>query len=198
MTQAHKVLAFVAHASVLRVGDLTTQGVTRATLGRLCRDGRLRRIGRGLYVSSRDEPTENRSLVEAAQRVPSGVICLLSALRFHGLTTQLPSEIWLAIDRKARRPREPRMALHIVRFSGRALREGIQPAQIEGVAVRIYNPAKTVADCFKYRHKIGRDIALEALRDCLRLKKATVDELWRFAEICRVAKVMTPYLEAVT
>jgi predicted transcriptional regulator of viral defense system len=136
-------------------------------------------------------------LVTAATRIPHGVVCLLSALRFHDLTTQNPSEVWLAIDRKARAPVQHELPLRIVRFSGRARIEGIEKHRIDGVPVRVYSPAKTVADCFKYRRKIGTDVAMEALRDCWRSGRCTMDDLWRYASVCRVTNVMRPYLEAV-
>ena len=126
------------------------------------------------------------------------MICLLSALRFHGLTTQNPAEVWLAIDRKARAPREPELPLRIVRFSGAARTAGVETHRIDGVAVPVYGVAKTVADCFKYRRKIGTDVALEALRDCWRSGSCSMDELWRYAAVCRVTNVMRPYLESVT
>ena len=145
-------------------------------------------------------PRSQRIIVwlEACKRVPRGVVCLLSALQFHKLTTQAPSEVWLALDRKARAPREGGQPLRFVRMSGRALTEGIEDHRIEGVAVKVYKPAKTVADCFKYRNKIGLDVALEALRDYRQKHRAGMDELWRFAKICRVERVMRPYLEALT
>ena len=141
--------------------------------------------------------SEHEMLAAASVRVPHSVVCLLSALRFHELTTQNPSDVWLAIDRKARAPAAPDLPLRIVRFSGKARAKGIEEHEIDGVTVRIYNPAKTVADCFKYRRKIGTDVALEALRDCWRSGRATMDELWRYAAVCRVTNVMRPYLEAV-
>lgn len=136
-------------------------------------------------------------LAAASARVPHGVVCLLSALRFHELTTQNPAEIWLAIDRKARAPKAPELPLRIVRFSGAALTEGVETHRIDGVSVRVTSPAKTVADCFKYRRKIGADVALEALRECWRTRRCSVDALWRYAKVCRVTTVMRPYLEAV-
>ena len=136
-------------------------------------------------------------LAAASARVPHGVVCLLSALRYHELTTQNPAQLWLAIDRKARVPTARDLPLRIVRFSGKARLKGIEEHDIDGVKVPIYNPAKTVADCFKYRRKIGTDVALEALRDCWRSKRCTIDDLWRYAAICRVTNVMRPYLEAV-
>ena len=129
--------------------------------------------------------------------VPKGVICLLSALRFHDLTTQAPHEIWIAIDRKTRLPVNKALPIRFVRFSGPALIEGVESHIIDGIPVAIYQPAKTVADCFKYRNKIGLDVALEALKDCLRNRRCQADTLWRFAKICRVSNVMRPYLEAM-
>jgi predicted transcriptional regulator of viral defense system len=153
---------------------------------------------RGLYKLPDAEVTENHSLAEACKRVPRAAICLISALQFHKLTTQAPSEVWLALDRKARAPREGGQPLHLVRMSGKALTEGVEEHRVEGVAVKIYKPAKTVADCFKYRNKIGLDIALEALRDYRQKHRSGMDELWRFAKVCRVERVMRPYLEALT
>ena len=150
-----------------------------------------------MYVSQDAELSEHQTVVQAALRVPHGVVCLLSALRFYDLTTQSPFEIWMAIDVKARAPKEDIIPLRIVRFSGKALTSGVETHTIESVNVKVYKPAKTVADCFKYRNKIGLDVAIEALRDCWRKKLATSDELWHYAKVCRVARVMRPYLESV-
>jgi len=192
-----KVLKIVKEAGVLRSRDLEPHKIPRKYLSLLCDQGILNRVGRGLYVLAEAAPTENRTIAEICKRVPAGVICLLSALRFHDLTTQMPFEVWLAIDRKARLPKEPQLPIRIVRFSGMALESGIEEHVIEGVRVKIYSPAKTVADCFKYRNKVGLDVAMEALRDCRRAGKCTNDELWEFAKVCRVANVMKPYLEAL-
>jgi predicted transcriptional regulator of viral defense system len=127
-----------------------------------------------------------------------GVVCLLSALRFHDLTTQSPFEVWLAIGEKSRLPKQENPQLRIVRFSAKALTYGVQSHRIEGVPVRVFTPAKTVADCFRYRNKIGLDVALEALRDCKRKRKATMDEIWKAAKVCRMANVMRPYLESIS
>jgi predicted transcriptional regulator of viral defense system len=143
------------------------------------------------------KPTINHSLAEACKRIPHGVVCLLSALQFHKLTTQAPFEVWLAIGEKARLPKMDYPPLRVVRFSGPALEDAITEQRVEGVIVNVYTPAKTVADCFKYRNKIGLDVALEALRDCWTQRRATMDELWRAAKICRVANVMRPYLESI-
>jgi len=193
---ADRVLALARRAGVLRVRDLTARGLDPVYLRRLCRQGRLVRTGRGLYVPADAELSAHHSLAEAAKRLPRGVICLLSALRFHEIGTQAPREVWVAIDQRAARPRASAPPLRVVRFSGTALTSGVERRLIDGVPVRIYNPAKTVADCFKYRNKIGLDAALEALRDCLRRRKASADDLWRYAKVCRVANVMRPYLEA--
>jgi len=141
--------------------------------------------------------SEHLSLAEASKKIPHGVICLLSALRFYGLTTQAPFEVWVAVDVKARKPRSDGLPLRIVRFSGAALRSGVEDQLIQGVKVRVYSPAKTVADCFKYRNKTGLDVALEALRECWRERRCTMDDLWRYAKICRVSNVMRPYLESL-
>jgi predicted transcriptional regulator of viral defense system len=195
-TQEEKLVALVRKAGVVRPRDLAPRGIPREYLVRLVRKGVLRRSGRGLYSLADAQVTENHTLAEAAKRVPEGVVCLLSALRYHGLTTQIPHEVWLAIDRKAARPKVDYPSLKIVRFSGGALSEGVKGQRVEGVVVRVYVPAKTVADCFKYRNKIGVDVAIEALRECLRGKQASVDDLWRYAKICRVSNIMRPYLEA--
>jgi len=192
-----KVMTLVKHAGVLRPRDLTRYDISRQYLLRLQRRGQLQKVGRGLYIASETHLTEHHSLVAACKRVPRGIICLLSALRFHGLTTQAPSEVWMAIDDKAWRPKVDNPRLHVVRFSGEALASGIEDHIIEKVHVWVYGPAKTVADCFKYRNKIGLDVALEALRGCWRHRRATMDEMWKYAKVCRVANVMRPYLESI-
>jgi len=193
-----RVLDLARQAGVLRPRDLDAEGIPRVYLRRLLAEGLLDRPGWGIYVAADLKPTPHHSLAEASKRVPHGIVCLLSALQFHGLTTQAPFEVWLAIDQKARLPKVEYPPLRVVRFSGPALESGIKEHRIEGVAVKIYTPAKTVADCFKYRNKIGLDVALEALRDCWKKRRATMDELWQAAKTCRVANVMRPYLESLT
>jgi predicted transcriptional regulator of viral defense system len=193
-----RVLNLARRAGVLRPRDLDAEGIPRVYLRRLLAEGLLERPGRGLYVAADLRPTPNHSLAEACKRVPHGIVCLLSALQFHELTTQAPFQVWLAIDVKARLPKVDSPPLRVVRFSGPALDRGIKEHRIEGVAVKVYTPAKTVADCFKYRNKIGLDVALESLRDCWKKRRATMDELWRAAKTCRVANVMRPYLESLT
>jgi len=192
-----KVLALVRKGGILRPQDLQEKGLPSDYLWRLHKQGKLEKVGRGMYVSQGAELSEHQTVVQAALRVPHGIVCLLSALRFYDLTTQSPFEIWMAIDVKARAPKEDIIPLRIVRFSGKALTSGVEIYTIEGVNVKVYKPAKTVADCFKYRNKIGLDVAIEALRDCWRKKLATSDELWHYAKVCRVARVMRPYLESV-
>jgi predicted transcriptional regulator of viral defense system len=141
--------------------------------------------------------TEHHSLAEVAKRSPSATVCLVSALAFHAITTQNPREVWIALPRGSRTPRFENRKLRIVRFSGAALNEGRVEHRIEGVRVMIYGPAKTIADCFKFRNKIGLDVAIEALRECVRQRKATIAEIRRYAEISRVARVIQPYLESL-
>ncbi|MCK6472893.1 MAG: type IV toxin-antitoxin system AbiEi family antitoxin domain-containing protein [Planctomycetes bacterium] len=192
-----RILDLAKKAGILRARDLDAQAIPRYYLTSLVRDGHLMRVGRGLYMRADAQPSANLSLAEACKRVPHGVLCLLSALQFHGLTTQLPHEVWLAMDRKARRPKVDIPLIRVCRFSGNALTTGIEHQQIEGVPVRVYTVAKTVADCFKYRNKIGLDVVLEALRDAKRQRKCSADDLWKYAKICRVTNVMRPYLEAL-
>lgn len=186
----------IAAQEVARARDLTVQGITSGRLQRLVRAGKVERVGRGLYRAEEAEVTEHHTLLQAALLVPKGVVCLLSALRFHELTAQAPFEVWLAIGNKSWRPTIGDVPLRIHYFSGRALTSGIEEHLIEGVPVNIYSAAKTVADCFKFRNKIGIDVALEALRDYLR-KRMSEKDLWHYAEICRVRKVIYPYLEAL-
>jgi predicted transcriptional regulator of viral defense system len=197
-TKIGQLLELARRNGVLRPRDLVTYRIPREFLVRLHRKGVLERPARGIYILANAEPGEHQSLIEACKRVPNGVVCLLSALRFHALTTQAPFEIWLAIGDKARRPKVEYPPLRIVRFSAQALSRGVEQHDFKGVTVPVTNPARTVVDCFKYRHKIGLDVAIEALRDCWRQKKATMDELHRAAQTRRMANVMRPYLESLT
>ncbi len=197
-SKSNQILNIVRKSGILRPRDLASRSIPRTYLKRLHEQGLLVKEARGLYKLPDAEITEHHSLAEACKRVPRGVVCLLSALQFHKLTTQAPSEVWLALDRKARAPRAGGQPLRLVRMSGKALTEGVEQHRIEGVAVKVYKPAKTVADCFKYRNKIGLDVALEGLRDYRQKHRSGMDELWRFAKLCRVERVMRPYLEALT
>jgi predicted transcriptional regulator of viral defense system len=192
-----KILRLARQKGVLRVRDLAEHGIHPEYLRRLCTAGLLQRSGRGLYMLADGDYSANVTLVEAARRIPHGVICLLSALRCHEIGTQLPHEVWMMIEKRAARPRVDYPRMRFFRASGKAFTSGVEHHAIDGAAVAIYGVAKTVADCFKYRNKVGLDVALEALRECLREKRATIDELWTYARICRVERVMRPYLEAL-
>ena len=195
--RTQQILEIARRVGVLRPRDLDIYDIPRVYLRRLHDRKLLLRVGRGLYVLPDVKASEHHTLAEACKRVPHGVLCLLSALQFHGLTTQAPFEVWMAIERKAWLPQVNRPAIRFVRFSGKALTEGVEEHRIEGVLVKVYSPAKTVVDCFRYRNKIGLDVALEALRDCRRSRRCTMDDLWHYAQICRMAKVMKPYFEAM-
>lgn len=192
-----RVLGILKSKGLARPRELARHGITRSVLQRMSERGEIERVRRGLYALPGAMTSEHQSLVEASKRVPSGVICLLSALSFHQIGTQLPHEVWMAIDRKTRRPRVDYPPLRIVRFSGQALTYGIEQHVIDGVAVRVTNPAKTIADCFKYRNKIGLDVALEALREGWRERRINMDEPFKAARVCRVERVMRPYAEAL-
>lgn len=191
-----RTVAAVRRLGVARPRDLIRLGLRREYAQRLTERGALVRIARGLYVVPNAEISAQRSLVEVARAVPAATLCLLSALRFHELTTQAPPEVWIALDGHAWRPRSTPFPVRTVYFSGAALTAGVETHKIDGVPVRIYSAAKTVADCFKYRNKIGSEIAVEALKDYLKKHRRGADALWRFAKICRVSNVMRPYLEA--
>lgn len=191
------VLRLIRRLGIVRPIDLEAQGIPRAQLYRLVREGLVARQGRGLYVTRQHPYTAEHALAQVAKRVPAGVFCLLTALRFHGLTTQSPADVWLALPEKARKPRLEYPRLRVARFSGAALTEGIEIHRFEGVELRVYCAAKTVADCFKYRNKVGIDVAVEALRDFSRRHRGGATELARFARICRVTRIMQPYLDAI-
>lgn len=195
---ADRVLKLFAGNTLVRPRDLDALSIPRRYMSRLEERGVVERTGRGLYMLPASQPSELHTLLQAAKRVPQGVVCLLSALQYHGLTTQAPYEIWMAIDPKARKPHVSDLPLNFVRFSGAALEEGVESHEIEGVRVNVYSAAKTIADCFKYRNKIGLDVALEALREYRKQKGASMDALWRYAKVCRVANVMRPYMESLT
>lgn len=197
-TTAERLIDLVRNRGLIRPRDLAPLGIPRVALTRAVRRGQLERIGRGLYGLPGRPVSAHGALAEVARRVPKGVVCLLSALRFHGLTTQAPFEVWLAIDNKAIAPKLDYPPLRIVRFSGAALTAGVEEHVVDGVTVRVTGVAKTVADCFKYRNKIGLDVALEALREAWRKKRMTSDDLWHYAKVCRVANVMRPYMESLT
>jgi len=193
----NQILLIAQKKGIIRARDLDAYDIPREHLRRLVRKGKLIQIGRGWYINPGSEISENRSLVEVSLKIPNGTICLLSALRYHGLTTQNPHKVWIAIDPKARKPVLQNFPIHIVRFSGDALVRGVENRVIEGKNIKLYNPGKTVADCFKYRNKIGTDVAVEALKECLNQNKSNMDAIWDYAKVCRVRNVMMPYLESI-
>lgn len=184
--------------TVLRSSDLVALGINRVQVQEAVQAGLLERAGRGLYRPPGADVTERHTLVEVSRRIPNAVFCLLTALSFHRLTTQNPHQVWIALGHKAWRPRLDFVGLRIMYLSGPALVEGVELHTVEGVPLKVFSPAKTVADCFKFRNKVGLDVALEALRETVRARRATMDELGRFARVCRVENVMRPYLESLT
>lgn len=192
-----RALRVLDRAGIARSRDLERAGVSRTQIRRLVEQGHIERVSRGLYRRPGAPLSERQDLAEIAQRVPGGVVCLLSALRFHGLTTQNPFEVWLAIDRKAWRPRVKHPPLRLVYLSGPAFTEGVEEHEVDGSRVRVFSAAKTVADCFKFRNKIGIDLAVEALREYQRTHPKQLEAVWSAAQVNRVTQVIRPYLEAV-
>jgi len=186
---------FKKHGGQLRMKKAMIAGISRYKLYILRDKGIIEQVSRGIYRLIELPPLSNPDLATVSLRYPNSVICLISALAFHDITTQIHHKVSIAVERKARLPvlEYPPISSH--RFSRDAFKAGIEEHEIDGITVKVYNPAKTVADCFKFRNKIGLDVALEALRDCHRSRKCTMDDLWKYAKICRVANVMKPYLE---
>ena len=197
-THEHQVLRLARARKLLRARDVAEHGLPTIALTRLVQAGKLQRVARGLYGVPGAKTSEHRSLAEVSARVPKGVVCLLSALRVHEIGTQAPFEVWLAIPLHMVTPRLDQPAIRIVRMSDEALAEGVERRNIDGVKVPVFSAARTVVDCFRFRNKIGLDVALEALRDGWRQRKFTMDDLWRHATRGRVANVMRPYIEAIT
>jgi predicted transcriptional regulator of viral defense system len=194
---AAKLRSIIKRKGLVRPRELEALGVSRRYLRDLEASGEIERHARGLYAASETDLSEHHSLAIAAKRVPAGIVCLLSALRYHDLTTQSPHEVWLAIDTHARTPELDYPPLRVIRMRHDLLRRGTRKTTIDGVLVRITTPARTVADCFKFRNKIGLDVALEALREFRRSRRWTPDDLWRYAALCRVTNILRPYLEAI-
>ena len=198
MNQSGLILELARRQGVLRAADVRAQGWSPQLLIRLHQAGRLHRIARGLYQLPDAEITEHQTLIEVCQRVPKAVLCLLTALQFHEIGSQLPHAVWIALPEATQTPALRYPTLRITRLRGEAYSEGIQTVTEHGAPIRVYSAAKTVTDCFKFRNKIGLDVALEALRDAWRSRKVTMAELSHYARINRVERVMQPYLEAVT
>lgn len=196
-SKTDSVLELLRERGPLRPRELAERGIPGDYLDRLYRRGEVDRVARGLYALPDADITEHHDLVAAARLVPKGVVCLVSALQFHGLTTQVAHEVWLALPSKAWAPRVEHPPVRVVRCSGASLTAMVEEHVVEKVAVRVYSPAKTVADCFKFRNTVGLDVALEALRDCWRGRRATMDELVAAARVCRMENVMRPYLESL-
>jgi predicted transcriptional regulator of viral defense system len=198
MTKTEQTLNLVKRMGLVRPRDLSRHRIPVVYLRRLVQRGQLVQPARGVYAIAGHEPTLHYSLAAVSKRIPRGVVCLMSALAYHEIGTQLPSVVWLAINQRSRPLVTKGLPVKIVRFSGLALTGGAQEHRIEGVTVRVTSPAKTIADCFKFRNKVGVDVALEALRDAWRKRKVTMAELDRFARIDRVTNVMRPYLEMLS
>ena len=196
-THTQRVLDLVSQRGLLRASDLDAIDAPRIVLTRLNAAGLLERVGRGLYRLPDAQVSEFESLGTVATKVPQAVFCLLTALQFHELTTQLPRQVWIAMPRGSHPPRIDYPPIKMVQFTGEAFSAGVEEVERDGVRLRVYGVAKTVADCFKHRNKIGLDVALEALKDARSRNKASVDEIWRYAKVCRVAIVMRPFLESI-
>ena len=196
-THAQRILSLARQKGLLRASDLDAIEAPRVVLTRLIEGGLLERVSRGLYRLPSHPGSEHEGLATIAAKVPQAVFCLLTALQFHELTTQLPRQVWIAMPRGSHVPRVDYPPIKMVQMTGAVYTAGIEEHLRDGVTLRVYSAAKTVADCFKHRNKIGLDVALEALKDARAKKMASADDLWRFAKICRVANVMLPYLEAV-
>lgn len=196
-TQTQCVLALASQKGMLRASHLQELGIARVVLSRLTASGQLERVGRGVYRLADAQGAEHESLATIAVKVPQAVFCLLTALQIHELTTQLPRQVWIAMPQGSHAPKMDYPPVKMVQFSGEAFAQGIEVVHADQVELRVYGVAKTIADCFKHRNKIGLDVAIEALKEALAANKTTANDLWRFAKICRVANVMRPYLEAL-
>ena len=196
-THHQRALDLLYRKGLLRASDLDAIGVPRVVLSRLTASGQMKRVGRGLYRLPGSAQSEYESLATVAVKVPQAVFCLLTALQFHELTSQLPRQIWIAMPRGSHTPRIDYPPVKMVQMAGDTYSAGIEEHERDGAKLRVYSIAKTVADCFKYRNKIGLDVALEALKAVRAKRSASADDLWRYAKICRVTNVMRPYLEVI-
>ena len=196
-TQTQRVLELAGQRGLLRASHLQELGIARVVLSRLKASGQLERVGRGVYRLPDAQGAEYESLATIAVKVPQAVFCLLTALQIHELTTQLPRQVWIAMPQGSHVPKMDYPPVKMVQFSGEAYGQGIEVVRADQVELRVYGVAKTIADCFKHRNKVGLDVAIEALREAMAANKTNANDLWRFAKICRVANVMRPYLEAL-
>ena len=188
---------FLQHGGIMRTAEALQYGIHPRTLYAMREQGHLEQLGRGLYRLSKLTPLGNPDLVSVAKKIPRGVVCLISALAYFELSTQIPHEVYIALGRGSEPPKIEYPPLRIFWFSGGIFSEGVQQYTIDGVPIRIYSPEKTLADCFKYRNKIGLDVAIEALRLYREHKQFLVDDIMRYARLCRVEKIMRPYMEAL-
>lgn len=195
--QATDLLRYIRAHGIVRSSEVSEQGWSREYLHRLERDGLIYKVSRGVYAAQDADISPNRALAEISKRIPEGVICLLSALQYHDLTTKLPNQVWVAVPTHSHRPKVDYPPVRIVEFSGDSYMAGIQRYMIDKVHVQIYSPAKTIADCFRYRSKLGMETVLEGLRAYLARNDSSVDELWRYARLRHVTNTMLPYLEAL-
>ncbi len=191
-------MAILKIRDILKTSEIIELGTSKEYLRKLCLQGVIAKLTRGYYVLPDYEFSAMQSVVEVSKQIPNGVICLLSALRVHNFTTQNPFEVWIAVEARTWKPAVSMSTqIRYMIFSGQAFNAGIETKIIDNVEVKVYCPAKTAADCFKYRNKIGLDVALEALKEGLREKLFTIDELWKYAKICRVHQVIRPYIEGI-
>lgn len=196
-TYGQKALHLLRQKGVVRSSEFVKEGIPRVIIYRLLANQQLQKISRGVYCLPEEQFSEKESLLVISTRVPQAVFCLLTALQIHELTTQLPRKIWIAMPLNSRLPKIDYPPLKMVKYSGQAYSEGIEIRKDDGVEYRVYNVAKTIADCFKHRNKIGIDIALEALKEAFAKNKVTIDELWHYSKICRVSTIMQAYIEAI-
>ena len=197
MDRKTQVLKITKAKGIIKASDIEAKGISRSYLYALNKTGLLQKVARGLYTLPDTHATEHVTLIEIAKRIPNAIICLISALSYYDLTTQLPHEVWITIPRGAWRPKTDYPALNLTYASKEIYSYGVLEHKINGVSVKIYSPAKTIADCFKFRNKIGLDVAIEALRNGWETKKIDMDKLVKAAKICKVSKIIRPYLEAI-
>lgn len=193
----HAIDIFKENGGIMRTSDALDTGIHRRTLYKMRDDGILKQLDRGVYKLEDNEPLDNPDLAIVVGRIPSAKICLISALDFHELTTQIPHHVHIALERTQRNPKLDYPPLRIYRFSGKSLTEGIDKHTIDGLSFQVYNPAKTIADCFKFRNKIGKDVAIEALHNAIQSKKASIRDILYYADICRVKTIIKPYIETI-
>ncbi len=196
-TQRETVRKLLETSPLRNSNEFVSAGVDTKTLTRMVEDGEIQRMARGLYAAADYIPGPHYSLIESCKLIGTGVVCLLSALSFHEIGIQNPSLVWIAIERGTRTPRVEDYPIQISLFSGESYSSGIEAYTVDGVVIRVYCIAKTIADCFKYRNKIGLDVAIEALKDVMQNKRTSIEEILHFAKICRVEKVIKPYMESL-